>query len=206
MKHLLLLFATFLITTQFFAQNMGGKWLAYEGSDGAELVVSVSADGIGKAELSLTRRHQAVSYGEGSQFWGTFRGTGGYYFLVKAVKTVGVSLTQTDSSLVVTRRGEPVTRVSAQLDEAYSTRELSDYGDYKKQVLAQWKRDFPRNEDVKRTKRIMAGYFEDFYADAFDALLFGEYRLIEKTDSTLVLKKPAPGSPPLKWTPYLREM
>ena len=206
MKHLLLLFATFLITTQFFAQNMGGKWLAYEGSDGAELVVSVSADGIGKAELSLTRRHQAVSYGEGSQFWGTFRGTGGYYFLVKVVKTVGVSLTQTDSSLVVTRRGEPVTRVSAQLDEAYSTRELSDYGDYKKQVLAQWKRDFPRNEDVKRTKRIMAGYFEDFYADAFDALLFGEYRLIEKTDSTLVLKKPAPGSPPLKWTPYLREM
>ena len=204
MKHLLLLFVTFLITTQFFAQNMGGKWLVYEGSDGAELVVSVSADGIGKAELSLTRRHQAVSYGEGSQFWGTFRGTGGYYFLVKAVKTVGVSLTQTDSTLIVTRRVEPETKVSAQLDEAYSTRELSDYGDYKKQVLAQWKRDFPRNEDVKRTKRIMAGYFEDFYADAFDALLFGEYRLIEKTDSTLVLKKPAPGSPPLKWERIVR--
>lgn len=204
MKHLLLLFVTFLITTQFFAQNMGGKWLVYEGSDGAELVVSVSADGIGKAELSLTRRHQAVSYGEGSQFWGTFRGTGGYYFLVKVVKTVGVSLTQTDSTLIVTRRVEPETKVSAQLDEAYSTRELSDYGDYKKQVLAQWKRDFPRNEDVKRTKRIMAGYFEDFYADAFDALLFGEYRLIEKTDSTLVLKKPAPGSPPLKWERIVR--
>ena len=204
MKHLLLLFVTFLITTQFFAQNMGGKWLVYEGSDGAELVVSVSADGIGKAELSLTRRHQAVSYGEGSQFWGTFRVTGGYYFLVKVVKTVGVSLTQTDSTLIVTRRVEPETKVSAQLDEAYSTRELSDYGDYKKQVLAQWKRDFPRNEDVKRTKRIMAGYFEDFYADAFDALLFGEYRLIEKTDSTLVLKKPAPGSPPLKWERIVR--
>lgn len=196
----------FFASAQLFAQKPSGRWLVYEGGDEAELVVSVSADGIGKAELSLTRRHQAVSYGEGSQFWGTFRGTGGYYFLVKAVKTVGVSLTQTDSTLVVTRRGEPETKVSARLDEAYSTRELSDYGDYKKQVLAQWKRDFPRNEDVKRAKRIMAGYFEDFYADAFDALLFGEYRLIEKTDSSLVLKKPAPGSPPLKWTPYLREM
>lgn len=204
MRRLIALSASFLAGLALFAQNPSGRWLVYEGSDGAELVVSVSADGIGKAELSLTRRHQAVSYGEGSQFWGTFRGTGGYYFLVKVVKTVGVSLTQTDSTLVVTRRGEPVTKVSARLDEAYSTRELSDYGDYKKQVLAQWKRDFPRNEDVKRAKRIMAGYFEDFYADSFDALLFGEYRLIEKTDSSLVLKKPAPGSPPLKWERLVR--
>ena len=204
MRRLIALSASFLAGLALFAQNPSGRWLVYEGSDGAELVVSVSADGIGKAELSLTRRHQAVSYGEGSQFWGTFRGTGGYYFLVKVVKTVGVSLMQTDSTLVVTRRGEPVTKVSAQLDEAYSTRELSDYEDYKKQVLAQWKRDFPRNEDVKRAKMIMAGYFEDFYADAFDALLFGEYRLIEKTDSTLVLKKPAPNSPPLKWERLVR--
>ena len=204
MRRLIALSASFLAGLALFAQNPSGRWLVYEGSDGAELVVSVSADGIGKAELSLTRRHQAVSYGEGSQFWGTFRGAGGYYFLVKVVKTVGVSLTQTDSTLVVTRRGEPETKVSARLDEAYSTRELSDYGDYKKQVLAQWKRDFPRNEDVKRAKRIMAGYFEDFYADAFDALLFGEYRLIEKTDSALVLKKPAPNSPPLKWERLVR--
>jgi len=205
MRRLIALSASFLAGLALFAQNSSGRWLVYEGGDGAEMVVSLSADGSsGKAELSLTRREQAVSYGEGSQFWGTFRGTGGYYFHVKGVKTVSISLTQTDSTLIVTRRGEPVTKVSARLDEAYSTRELSDYGDYKTQVLAQWKRDFPRNEDVAKSKWMMERFFNDFYADAFDVLLFGEYRLIEKTDSTLVLKKPAPGSPQLKWERIVR--
>ena len=113
--------------------------------------------------------------------------SGGYYFLVRAVKTVGISLAQTDSTLTVTRRGEPVTKVSAWLDEAYSTRDLSDYGDYKKQVLAQWKRDFPHNEDVAKGKWI-------------DVLLFGEYRVVEKTDSALVLRKRGSDGPRLTWT------
>lgn len=182
------------------AQKPEGRWLVYEGGDGAELVVNIPAEGPGKAELSLTRRHQAVSYGEGSQFWGTFHATGGYYFLVRAVKTVGISLAQTDSTLTVTRRGEPVTKVSAWLDEAYSTRDLSDYGDYKKQVLAQWKRDFPHNEDVAKGKWMMERYFTDFYDNAFDVLLFGEYRIAEKTDSALVLKKCGSDGPRLTWT------
>ena len=199
MRRALILASLFILSVQLFAQGLPGRWLIYDGSDGAELVVDISAEGIGKAELSLTRRHQAVSYGEGSQFWGTFRGTGGYYFLVRVVKAGGVSITQADSTLIVTKRGEPVTKVSAWLDEAYSTRELSDYGDYKKQVLAQWKRDFPHNEDVAKSKWMMEHYFTDFYADAFEALLFGEFRLIEKTDSTLVLKKQDSDLPQLMW-------
>lgn len=200
MRRLIALSASFLAGLALFAQNSSGRWLVYEGGDGAEMVVSLSADeSSGKAELSLTRREQAVSYGEGSQFWGTFRGTGGYYFLVKGVKTVSISLTQTDSTLIVTRRGEPVTKVSAQLDEAYSTRELSDYGDYKTQVLAQWKRDFPRNEDVAKSKWMMERFFNDFYADAFDVLLFGEYSIVEKTDSTLVLSRCGSDMPLFKW-------
>ena len=107
MRRLIALSVSFLAGLALFAQNPSGRWLVYEGGDGAEMVVSLSADeSSGKAELSLTRREQAVSYGEGSQFWGTFRGTGGYYFLVKGVKTVSISLTQTDSTLIVTRRLE----------------------------------------------------------------------------------------------------
>lgn len=82
-----LLLAASLWATQLFAQGLSGKWLAYEGSDGSGLVVTVTSTGGGQAELSLARRELAISYGEGSQFWGTFRATGGYYFIVKGVKS-----------------------------------------------------------------------------------------------------------------------
>ena len=187
MRHLLPLLVSMLITSSLFAQGLSRKWLVYEGSDGSELIVPLSPDGTGEAELSLVRRSEAVPYGEGSQFWGTFRTTGGYYFLMKGSKTVDVSVSLSDSTFVVKQRGKPTVTVSAWLDEQYSTRELSDYGDYKKQVVAQWKRDFPNNEDVKKGKWMMEHYFTDFYGDAFDVLLEGNYRIVEHTDSTMVL-------------------
>ena len=199
MKRLLLFTCTVLFTSQVFAQGLTGKWLVYEGSDGAELVVTLTSSNSGKAELSLVRRMQAVSYGEGSQFWGTFRATGGYYFLVKGRKTVGVSVSLTDSTLVVKQRGEPTISVSARLDEPYSTRELSDHGDYKKRVVAQWKRDFPGNEDVKKGKWMMEHYFIDFYDDAFEVLLEGNYQIVERTDSTMVLQNLSLEIPQMTW-------
>lgn len=199
MKRLLLFTCTVLFTSQVYAQGLAGKWLAYEGSDGSELVLTFTSGNSGKAELSLVRRMQAVSYGEGSQFWGTFRATGGYYFLVKGRKTVGISVSLTDSTLVVKQCGKPAISVSARLDEPYSTRELSDQGDYKKRVVAQWKRDFPNNEDVKKGKWMMEHYFIDFYDDAFDVLLEGNYRIVERTDATMVLQNLSLEIPQMTW-------
>jgi len=182
-----------------FSQSLTGKWLVYEGSDGSELVVTLASKGGGQADFSLARRELAVSYGEGSQFWGTFRATGGYYFIVKGLKSEKIQLIQTDSTLVITRRSEPTIKVSAWLDEAYSTRDCSDYGDYKKQVVAQWKRDFPNNEDVKKQKWMMEHYFTDYYDDAFEVLLEGKYRIVERTDSTMVLKNTELEIPLMTW-------
>ena len=187
MRRVLFLAYAILIASPIFAQRLAGKWLVYEGSDGSELVVTIASGGSGNADLSLVRRSEAVSYGGGSQFWGTFRTTGGYYFLVKGNKKVSVSVSINDSTLVVKQVGKPAVSVTAWLDELYSTRELSDYGDYKKQVVAQWKRDFPTNEDVKKYKLIMEHYFTDYYDDAFEVLLEGNYRIVERTDSTMVL-------------------
>ena len=155
MRRILFLAYAIMIASPLFAQRLAGKWLVYEGSDGSELVVTLASGCSGNADLSLVRRSEAVPYGEGSQFWGTFRTTGGYYFLVKGSKKVSVSVSLNDSTLVVKQVGKPAVSVTAWLDEPYSTRELSDYGDYKKQVVAQWKRDFPTNEDVKKYKLIM---------------------------------------------------
>ena len=107
---------------------------------------------------------------------------------MKGSKKVSVSVSLNDSTLLVKQVGKPAVSVTAWLDEPYSTRELSDYGDYKKQVVAQWKRDFPTNEDVKKYKLIMEHYFTDYYDDAFEVLLEGKYRIVEHTDSTMVLK------------------
>ena len=182
-----------------FSQNLAGKWLVYEGDDGSELVVTVSSKGIGQAEFSHVSRIQAVSYGEGSQFWGTFRTTGGYYFLVKGVMSEKVHITQTDSTVMIVRRSEPAIAVTAWLDEAYSTRELSDYGDYKKQVVAQWKRDLPGNEGVKEGKIKMEHFLADYYGDAFDFLLEGSFRIVERTDSSIALKSMDRDLPIMRW-------
>ena len=187
MRRILFLAYAILIASPIFAQRLAGKWLVYEGSDGSELVVTIASGGSGNADLSLIRRSEAVPYGEGSQFWGTFRTTGGYYFLVKGSKKVRVSVSLNGSTLLVNQVVKPAVSVTAWLDEPYSTRELSDYGDYKKQVVTQWKRDFPTNEDVKKGKWMMEHYFTDFYGDAFEVLLEGNYRIVERTDSTMVL-------------------
>lgn len=199
MKRLLTLIVSFLIAIPAFSQGLSGTWLTYEGSDGSELTVFLMPDGSGYAELSLTRRSLAVSYGEGSQFWGTFRSTGGYYFLVKGSKKVDIVVSKRDSTFTVTKYGPQTISVKAWLDEAYSTLDVSDYGDYKKQVVAQWKRDLPKNEDVKKQKWIMEHYFIDFYDDVFDVLLYGTYQIVERTDSTIVLKNPNPEMPDIMW-------
>jgi hypothetical protein len=118
---------------------------------------------------------------------------------VKGSKKVSVSVSLNDSTLVVKQVGKPTLSVTAWLDEPYSTRELSDYGDYKKQVVAQWKRDFPTNEDVKKYKWIMEHYFTDYYDDAFEVLLEGKYRIVERTDSTMVLKNTELEIPLITW-------
>lgn len=199
MKRFLTLIISFLMVFPAFSQELARTWLTYEGSDGSELTVFLMPDGSGYAELSLTRRSLAVSYSEGSQFWGTFRTTGGYYFLVKGSKKVDVIVSKRDSTLTVTKYGAPAISVNAWLDEEYSTRELSDYGDYKKQVVAQWKRDLPKNEDVKKQKWMMEHYFQDFYGDAFDVLLFGKYRIVEQTDSSYTLKNLDLDIPLMTW-------
>jgi len=179
--------------------QMPGKWLAYEGSDGSELIVTISSGGSGKAELTLTRRHEAVSYAEGRRYRGTFRTTGGYYFLVNGSKTANIRWSQTDSTFTISSYSTPAISVKAWLDEAYSTREISDYGDYKKQIVAQWKSDFPTNEDVKKYKWIMEHYFTDYYDDAFDVLLQGNYQIVEQSDDTIVLQNLDLAIPPLTW-------
>ena len=199
MKRFLLFACTVLFASQVLAQGLAGKWLVYEGSDGSDLIVTLTSGNAGKAELSLVHRFEAVSYGEGSQFWGTFHTTGGYFFQVKGSKSVGVTVSQTDSTLVVRQRGEPTVSVSAWLDEPYSTRNLSDYGDYKKQVVAQWKRDFPHNEDVEKGKWMMEHYFEDFYADAFEVLLEGRYCIVERSETSIVLKNLGLDIPLMTW-------
>ena len=199
MRRVLFLAYAILIASPLFAQRLAGKWLVYEGSDGSELVVTIASGGSGNADLSLVRRSEAVSYGEGSQFWGTFRTTGGYYFLVKGNKKVSVSVSINDSTLVVKQVGKPAVSVTAWLDELYSTRELSDYGDYKKQVVAQWKRDFPTNEDVKKGKWMMEHYFTDYYDDAFEVLLEGRYQIVERTETSIVLKNLDLDIPLMTW-------
>ena len=199
MRRILFLVYAIFIACPLFSQRLVGKWLVYEGSDGSELVVTLASGGSGNADLSLVRRSEAVPYGEGSQFWGTFRTTGGYYFLVKGSKKVSVSVSLNDSTLVVKQVGKPRVSVTAWLDEPYSTRDLSDYGDYKKQVVTQWKRDFPTNEDVKKCKLMMEQYFANYYDNAFEVLLMGNYRVVERSDSTMILKNLSLDIPLIKW-------
>lgn len=195
----LLLTCAVLLTSPLRAQSLAGDWLVYEGRDGSRLVVTLTPKGSGQAELWLTERMEAVPYGEGSQFWGTFRATGGYYFIVKATMSESIHVAQTDSTLTVSRRSKPTVSVKAWVDEAYSTRNLSDYGDYKNQVVAQWKRDFPNNHNVRKGKLEMQEYFTGFYHDAFEVLLEGRYSIVEKTDSTMSLKNLDLDIPLMKW-------
>ena len=199
MKRILALSVIFILSVPVLSQEVAGKWLIWEGSDGSELTVFLMPDGSGYAELSLTRRSLAVSHGEGSQFWGTFKTTGGYYFLVNGSKKVDVIVTQKDSTLTVTQYSSPTTSIKAWLDEAYSARDLSDFGNYKQQIVAQWKRDFPKNSDVKKQKGIMEHYFNDFYGDVFDLLLFGKYRIVEHTSSSYMLKNMDLDIPLMTW-------
>ena len=194
-----MLLLTLVLSLPLCAQGLSGRWLAWEGSDGLELVVTISSGGAGNAELSLTRRHEAVSYAEGHRYWGTFRATGGYYFLVKGSQMANIRWSQTDSTFTILSYSTPNIAVKAWLDEEYSTRDISDYGDYKKQIIAQWKPDFPKNEDVKKYKWIMEHYFIDYYDDAFDVLLKGTYRIVEQSDSTIVLQNINLDIPSLTW-------
>lgn len=204
MKRAVLLVLAALLPLSLCCQNLTGRWKVYEGGDGSKLVISLLPDGRGLAELSLIRRMQAVSYGEGSQFWDTFRATGGYYFLVEGRKTADLNWTQEDSVLVIETSSVPVDSISTCLDEAYSSRNLSDFGDYKEQILAQWRHDYLDNKDVEKGHWMMEHYFTDYYNDAFEVLLEGSYRIIERTDSIMILKNLDLEIPLMEWRRILQ--
>lgn len=46
---------------------------------------------------------------------------------------------------------------------------------------------------------MMEHYLIDYYGDAFETLLEGEYRVIEHTDSTLIVKKLGGALPEMTW-------
>ena len=45
----------------------------------------------------------------------------------------------------------------------------------------------------------MERFFADYFNDAFEVLLEGSYRLIDKTDSTIVLQNLSLEFPPITW-------
>jgi hypothetical protein len=199
MKRVVLLVFAALLPLSLCCQNLTGRWKAYEGGDGSKLVISLLPDGRGLAELSLIRRMEAVSYGEGSQFWGSFRAKGGYYFLVEGRKTADLNWSQEDSVLVIETSSVPVDSISTCLDEVYSSRNLSDFGDYKEQILAQWRQDFPDNKDVEKGHWMMEHYFANYYSDFFSIVVCGTYLLLEASDSSVTLKNLIPEIPVQTW-------
>ncbi len=186
MKRFLVLQSVLLLAIQSHSQDLAGRWLLVDESDGTRMALTLSRDKSGVVEFTTVVRRQAVSYGEGSQFWGTFHTKGGYYFLLNADVKTPFKWTQTDSSLVLAVGKPTCFTVTATLDEKYSTREISDEGLYKKQVLEQWRRDFRENDDVKRDKRKMEAYFKEAYCDTVHDLFEGEHFIMERSDSRIV--------------------
>ena len=168
------------------AHNVSGKW-CLDGLEDVDFSITLNADGTGSAQMSLAKRHLAVGAAEGYRILGNFRTTGGYYFIVRGQKEAPVSWNLKDSVLSIKMIRDPQVSVSAELDVEYSSRELSDYGDYKKQVIAQWRRDFPGNEDVKKYKWIMERYLTERFTDVFDVFVDGSYEIVETGDSRLVI-------------------
>lgn len=180
------LLLVFLLAVPLYSQDMTGKWLLVDEGDGTRLALTLLPNKSGSVEFATVTRRLAMSYGEGSQFWGTFHTKGGYYFLLKADVKTPIKWKQTDSSLVIAVGKPPRFTVTATLDEKYSTREISDEGLYKKQVLEQWRRDFRDNDDVRKDKRAMEAYFKEAYWDTVYDLFDGEHFILECTDSRVV--------------------
>ena len=187
-RYLALLFFS-LLSSPLFSQGLIGNWRVREGSDGSSLVVSLYEDGSGVACLSLVRRAEAIQSGGGSRFWGTFRVSGGYFFLVFGDWSCPIEWEAAEDSLSIRSAGQPTLTVDAKLDVAYSTKDMSDWGDYKKEIVSQWKRDFTDNEDVEKHKAFMSEYLESFYSDVFDDLVIGVYS-ITRDGQAMILKDP----------------
>lgn len=168
------------------AQDVSGKW-SLDGLEDGEFSLTLNSGGTGSAQMSLAKRHLAIGAAEGRRIWGTLRTTGGYYFIVYGKKTAPIRWHIKDSVLSIEVLRDPIVTVSAELDVEYSSRELSDYGDYKKQIIAQWRRDFPTNEDVKKYKWIMEQYLAEQYKDVFDVFVDGDYKIVDISTDSLVI-------------------
>lgn len=168
------------------AQNVTGKW-CLDGLEDGEFSITLNSDGTGNAQMALAKRHLAIGAAEGRRILGTFRTTGGYYFIVYGKKAAPVRWHIKDSILSIKVLSDPKVTVSSELDVEYSSRELSDYGDYKKQVIAQWRRDFPTNEDVKKYKWIMEQYLTEQFSDVFDVFVDGDYKIEDISPDSLVI-------------------
>lgn len=168
------------------AQDVSGKW-CLDGLEDGEFSITLNPDGTGSSQMSLAKRHLAIGAAEGWRILGTFRTTGGYYFIVYGKKSAPIRWHIQDSVLSIKVLRDPLVTVSAELDVEYSSRELSDYGDYKKQIIAQWRRDFPTNEDVKKYKWIMEQYLTEQFSDVFDVFVDGDYKIGDITPDSLVI-------------------
>lgn len=52
---------------------------------------------------------------------------------------------------------------------------------------------------VKKHKWMMEHYFSDYYDDAFEVLLEGHYRIVERTETSIVLKNLDLDIPIMTW-------
>jgi len=171
------------------AQGIVGRWLVAE-DDGSEIAVELCSGGTGRADWTYRSMMEAVPYGEGCRWWGTFRMTGGYYFTVKGVKSTSIVWSMRDSTFAISLRGKPSVSVKAWIEEEYSTRDVSEEGGYKKQILAQWREDFTINKDVKKEKeRVKEFLMDERYSDIFDVFVAGDYGILSCDSVFLSLRE-----------------
>ena len=160
-----------------FAKGIPGEWTLINNGYGEGLFVQLNTGGTGKARAKLTRRALAVSKAAGSQRKGTFRATGGYYFIVDGEVSCPITWTKKGDTLIIRKKGSPTKNVSARLDVESSSRDLSDEGGYRNSVIAQWKRDLPSNEDVKKYKFYLSESLDLEYGPYLNSFLTGKYIL-----------------------------
>lgn len=170
-----------------FANDIPGKWTVVDNGDGEGLFLQLNKGGTGKAYGKDMTRAVAVSKAAGSQRKGTFRATGGYYFFVFGEISCPITWKKMGDTLTIRVTGQPSKKVTAKLDLESSTRDLSDWGGYRKSIISQWKSDFPSNEDVQKYKYYMGESLDIEYKVYFKSFLTGKY--IFRNDKIFPLHK-----------------
>jgi len=182
MNRLLLTLAFVLVSLSAFSQNLVHKWVAYRGDDGSIVNIYLYDDNSGVAHLKLSERHEALPYDDGSMFWDTYSISGGYYFIVTGEKVCPLVWTSNDEEITMKLNGVPEDTVTVTVDEEYSFWDLSDLIEFKHEILARWRWDLTRNEDVKWQKSIMTRTLQDTYGDLFTQLVAEPHSLLPDSD------------------------